>query len=67
MLPDADGLFLTTSFRALTGAPIVICSARQGQLDRVLTLKLGAADFVAKPFELDELEARVEAVLRPAA
>ena len=64
MLPDVDGLSLTTSFRALTGAPIVICSARQGQLDRVLTLKLGAADFVAKPFELDELEARVEAVLR---
>jgi DNA-binding response OmpR family regulator len=64
MLPDADGLTLTTSFRALTRAPIIICSARHGQLDRVLGLKLGAADFVAKPFELAELEARVAAVLR---
>jgi DNA-binding response OmpR family regulator len=64
MLPDDDGLFLTSSLRALTSAPIVICSARHGQIDRALGLKLGAADFVAKPFELDDLEARVEAVLR---
>jgi CheY-like chemotaxis protein len=64
MLPDADGLFLTASFRTLTSAPIVICSARQGQIDRVLGLKLGAADFVTKPFELEDFEARVEAVLR---
>ncbi|MDQ6674832.1 MAG: response regulator [Chloroflexota bacterium] len=64
MLPDIDGLSLTGTFRNLTRAPILICSARQGQLDRVLGLKLGASDFVAKPFELDELEARVEAVLR---
>lgn len=64
MLPDVDGLSLTTSFQRLTGAPIVICSARQGQVDRVLSLKLGAADFVTKPFELDELLARVGAALR---
>jgi two-component system, OmpR family, response regulator AdeR len=64
MLPDIDGLSLTTSFQRLTGAPIVVCSARQGQVDRVLSLKLGAADFVSKPFELDELLARVGAALR---
>jgi DNA-binding response OmpR family regulator len=64
MLPDTDGLILTTSFRALTSAPIIICSAREGQIDRVLGSKLGAADFVAKPFELADLEARIEAVLR---
>jgi DNA-binding response OmpR family regulator len=64
MLPDDDGLRLTTSLRTLTSAPIVICSGRQGQIDRALALKLGAADFVAKPFELDELEACVKAVLR---
>jgi DNA-binding response OmpR family regulator len=63
MLPDDDGLCLTTSLRALTSAPIVICSARQGQIDRVLGLKLGAADFVTKPFELDDLEARVKTLL----
>src|ERR1700694_4219132 len=67
MLPDTDGLVLTTTLKALTNAPIIICSARQEQVDRVLGLKLGADDFVAKPFDLDELEARIEAVLGRAA
>jgi DNA-binding response OmpR family regulator len=66
MLPDTDGLVLTTALKNLTNAPIIICSARQEQVDRVLGLKLGADDFVAKPFDLDELEARIEAVLRRA-
>ena len=66
MLPDADGLVLTTAFKMLTDAPIIICSARQEQVDRVLGLRLGADDFIAKPFELEELEARIEAVLRRA-
>src|SRR5438067_6619152 len=66
MLPDTDGLVLTTALKAQTNAPIIICSARQEQVDRVLGLKLGADDFVAKPFDLDELEARIEAVLRRA-
>ncbi|MGI9147217.1 MAG: response regulator transcription factor [Chloroflexota bacterium] len=65
-LPDTDGLVLTNAFKAITNAPIIICSARQQQVDRVLGLKLGADDFIAKPFELEELEARVEAVLRRA-
>jgi DNA-binding response OmpR family regulator len=63
MLPDT----LTTSLKAITDAPILILSARQEQVDRVLGLKLGADDFVAKPFDLDELEARIQAVLRRAA
>jgi two-component system, OmpR family, response regulator len=67
MLPDTDGLVLTSSIKAVTDAPIVILSARQEQVDRVLGLKLGADDFVAKPFDLDELEARLQAVLRRAA
>src|SRR5229473_2907572 len=67
MLPDTDGLVLCTALKQLTSAPIIICSARQQQVDRVLGLKLGADDFVAKPFDLDELEARIEAVLRRAA
>jgi len=66
MLPDTDGLVLTTALKTLTRAPIIICSARQEQVDRVLGLKLGADDFVPKPFDLDELEARIEAVLRRA-
>jgi DNA-binding response OmpR family regulator len=64
MLPDTDGLLLTESFQALTRAHILICSGRHERLDRVLGLKLGAADFLAKPFDMDELEARVEALLR---
>jgi DNA-binding response OmpR family regulator len=64
MLPDADGLLLTTTLRAATDAPILICSARDTLVDRVIGLKLGAADFVAKPFDLDELEARIQALLR---
>jgi DNA-binding response OmpR family regulator len=64
MLPDTDGLVLTTTLKSMTGAPIIICSARDARVDRVLGLKLGADDFVAKPFDFDELEARIEAVLR---
>jgi DNA-binding response OmpR family regulator len=66
MLPDTDGLVLTTAFKMLTDAPIIICSARQEQVDRVLGLRLGADDFIAKPFDLEEFEARVDAVLRRA-
>jgi DNA-binding response OmpR family regulator len=63
MLPDTDGLALLTTLRLLTDAAIIICSARDGQLDRVLARRIGAADFVAKPFDLDDVEARIEAVL----
>ena len=63
MLPDMDGLALTSTLKAITDAPIIICSARHGQVDRVLGLRLGAVDFVAKPFDLDDFEARVKAVV----
>ena len=66
MLPDTDGLVLTSMLKKLTDCPIIILSARHEQVDRVLSLKLGAADFIAKPFDLDELEARIETVLRRA-
>jgi len=64
MLPDSDGLMLISRLRALTGSPIVVCSARSSQVDRVIALKIGADDFISKPFDLDELEARIIAVLR---
>lgn len=63
MLPDMDGLVLTTSLKSMIDAPIVICSARHGQVDRTLALRLGAADFVAKPFDIDDLPARIAAVM----
>jgi DNA-binding response OmpR family regulator len=66
VLPDGDGLLLTSSLTKATSAPILICSARNRQVDRVLGLKMGASDFVGKPFDLDELEARIEAIMRRA-
>src|SRR5215471_4048672 len=66
MLPDVDGLVLCTTLKTLTDAPIVVCSASSRRADPVLALKLGADDFIRKPFEMDDLLARVEAVLRRA-
>src|SRR6266540_950928 len=66
MLPDVDGLVLCSDLKTRSGAPIIICSASNQTRDRVLSLKLGADDFIGKPFDIDELEARVEAVLRRA-
>lgn len=64
MLPDVDGLVLCSGLKAVADVPIIICSATPHRRDAVLGLKLGADDFIAKPFDIYELEARVEAVLR---
>ena len=65
-LPDADGLVLCSSLRAMADVPIIICSGTVQQRDRTLALKLGADDFIGKPFDIYELQARVEAVMRRA-
>jgi DNA-binding response OmpR family regulator len=65
-LPDMNGLLLCTNLRAKTTAPIIVCSASKRRDDRVLGLKLGADDYVSKPFSDEELAARIEAVLRRA-
>jgi two-component system response regulator MtrA len=64
MLPDVDGLVLCSGLKAIADVPIIICSATPQKRDAILGLKLGADDFVPKPFDIYELEARVEAVLR---
>ncbi len=64
-LPGKDGLEVLKTVRArgrLT--PVLILTARQGVEDRVTGLDLGADDYLCKPFELKELEARVRALLR---
>jgi len=66
ILPDIDGLVLCYTLKSAAKVPIVICSATNRKRDPILALKLGADDFVHKPFELDDLLARVEAVLRRA-
>jgi DNA-binding response OmpR family regulator len=64
MLPDVDGLVLCTMLKAQAPVPIIVCSATSRRRDAILSLKLGADDFVAKPFNVDVLLARIEAILR---
>jgi two-component system response regulator TctD len=64
-LPKMDGLEVLRRMRARGGrAPVLILTARGGLNERVQGLNLGADDYLAKPFELAELEARVKALLR---
>lgn len=66
MLPDADGLMLCHRLQQQWPAPIIMLSGSRRESDRVLSLRLGADDFIAKPFDTFELVARVQAVLRRA-
>ncbi|MEO8670705.1 MAG: response regulator [Tahibacter sp.] len=63
-LPDADGLDLTRDLRKSWNGALIIVSGRGESVDRVVGLELGADDYVAKPFDLRELLARVRSVLR---
>ena len=64
MMPRMDGWETCRRIREISDVPIIMLTARGQESDRVMGLKLGADDYVAKPFSLKELEARVEAVLR---
>jgi DNA-binding response OmpR family regulator len=64
MLPDAHGLVLCANLREQSSAPIIICSATKRREDAVLAFKLGAVDFMPKPFSVDELEFRLEVALQ---
>lgn len=67
MLPDGDGLDLLKEWRAQgSHQPVIVLSARNELSDRVAGLDLGADDYLAKPFSLEELLARVRAQLRRA-
>jgi DNA-binding response OmpR family regulator len=64
-LPDADGLSILKSLRSRREqTPVLILTARDGVADRIAGLNLGADDYVLKPFALEELVARVKALLR---
>src|SRR5262245_10800432 len=64
-LPDMDGLEVCRRVRDTgSGVPIMMLTARGGELDRVVGLDAGADDYLAKPFGLAELHARVRALLR---
>jgi DNA-binding response OmpR family regulator len=67
VLPDEDGLVLCSVLKQMSASPILICSGTQRRRDEFLSLKLGADDFIAKPFDVYDLLARVEVLLRRAA
>lgn len=64
MLPDIDGYEVCTEIRKTSQIPIIMLSAKGEVFDKVLGLKLGADDYLVKPFDSNELVARVKAVLR---
>ena len=63
-LPDFDGVDVIRGLRGWTDAPILVLSGRTDQTDKVEALDAGADDYVTKPFGIDELLARMRAVLR---
>jgi two-component system KDP operon response regulator KdpE len=63
-LPDCDGLELIPLIRAQTSAPLIVLSARDSSDYKVSALDLGADDYVTKPFDIDEFQARVRTALR---
>ena len=66
MLPGIDGYELCRRLRAKTTAPVLFLSARDTELDKVVGLEIGGDDYLAKPFGVRELIARVRALLRRA-
>jgi len=65
-LPDRDGLEVLAAIRATQTVPVIVLSARTEVDEKVAALDLGAADYVTKPFDADELLARIRAALRSA-
>jgi len=64
MLPDISGEEVARSIRSVSDTPIIMLTAKAGEDDRIAGLRLGADDYLVKPFSPRELVARVEAVLR---
>jgi DNA-binding response OmpR family regulator len=66
MLPKLDGLEVCKRLRASSSVPIIMLTARDDELDKVLGLELGADDYITKPFSIREFRSRVRALLRRA-
>jgi DNA-binding response OmpR family regulator len=67
MLPKLDGLEVCKRLRAESEVPIIMLTARDDELDKVLGLELGADDYITKPFSIREFRSRVRALLRRSA
>ncbi|MFK4693438.1 response regulator transcription factor [Streptomyces pristinaespiralis] len=63
-LPDVDGIDVCRRIRQVSDVPIIMLTARGGEADRIVGLEIGADDYLAKPFSIRELIARVRAVTR---
>jgi DNA-binding response OmpR family regulator len=63
-LPDIDGFEVCRRIRTRSTVPVLFLTARDGEIDRILGLELGADDYVTKPFSPREIVARVKAILR---
>lgn len=63
-LPDGDGMDVIRSIREIAAAPVIVVSARLEEEDKIRALDAGADDYVAKPFYMGELLARIRAALR---
>jgi DNA-binding response OmpR family regulator len=66
MLPKLDGLEVCKRLRMTSAVPIIMLTARDDELDKVLGLELGADDYITKPFSIREFRSRVRALLRRA-
>lgn len=64
MLPGQSGMEVCKQLRSMSAVPIIMLTARDSEIDKVLGLELGADDYVTKPYSARELIARVRAVLR---
>ena len=64
MLPKLDGLEVCKRLRTTSAVPIIMLTARDDELDKVLGLELGADDYITKPFSIREFRCRVRALLR---
>ena len=66
MLPDMDGLDICRQIRAKSTVPIIMLTARDEDIDKIVGLEVGADDYVTKPFNARELVARIKSILRRA-
>jgi DNA-binding response OmpR family regulator len=64
MLPEISGTEVCRVIRQESGTPIIMLTAKDSEIDKVVGLELGADDYVTKPFSLPELQARIRALLR---
>lgn len=64
VMPGMDGIEVVRRIRSMSDVPVLMLTAKDGELDQVLGLELGADDYVAKPFRARELLARIRSVLR---